>query len=70
MNGAEFIFWEKHRREIFVDLDGSLTNNGVKDGKTYYVTPYYAHFDPLIDGTICKNLTNWDVAIRCDGSLT
>jgi len=66
-NGVNYVFWQLHRREIYEDLDGSLTQGSVLN-KPYFVTPYYAHFDPLIASGICVSSAQWDTAVICDGT--
>lgn len=61
---AKFIFWENHRREIFWDEDGSLTN--INGGAQ--IIPYKSHLQN-IDG--CQNRVEpnhpgWDNSIVCE----
>jgi hypothetical protein len=46
---ATKVFWFPWRREIFIDLDGTLTGTNVKT----YITPYYPHFDADITSGDC-----------------
>lgn len=57
---ANFLFWEKNRREIFWDTDGSLTN--VTGGA--YVVPYKIHLDG-INGCTVNNTAQWNSSIIC-----
>jgi hypothetical protein len=65
---GKYIFWNFPRRELYIDLDGSLTNT-VYDGTTRAkasVTPYYPHNE--IPGK-CGNATDqtrWDDSIVCN----
>lgn len=64
---GKYMFWNFPQRELFIDLDGSLTGT-VYDGTTRtkaYVTPYYPHNE--IPGK-CVNATNqtaWGNSITC-----
>lgn len=64
---ASYIFWQIPRREVYYDLDGSLSST-VFDGTTRTkttITPYFPHND--IPGT-CFNATTptkWDSAQLC-----
>jgi hypothetical protein len=57
---ARKIFWEKHRREIFWDLDGSIT--GWPEGA--YLSPYKPHFEGLSECEI-RNDTAWNSSVVC-----
>ena len=57
---ANRIFWQKHRREIFWDQDGSITNT---PGGAYII-PYKKHIDGIVG---CTNHPEafWDNSIIC-----
>jgi len=41
------VFWEKWRREIFIDKDGSLSGKGSRTS----ISPFYAQFNvPIMEG--------------------
>ncbi|CAK63318.1 unnamed protein product (macronuclear) [Paramecium tetraurelia] len=57
---ANRIFWQKHRREIFWDQDGSIS--GVSGGA--YIIPYKKHIDG-IPGCVNHPEDFWDNSIIC-----
>ncbi|CAD8161606.1 unnamed protein product [Paramecium octaurelia] len=57
---AHRIYWQKHRREIFWDIDGSFTNI---DGGAYII-PYKKHIDG-IPGCVTHPEDFWDNSIIC-----
>jgi hypothetical protein len=62
------IYWEKHRREIFWDLDGSITGPTLgTTGKAAYIVPYKAHLDG-VPGCQTMPDAKWDNSIICVAS--
>jgi hypothetical protein len=57
---AQIVYWQKFRREIFWDLDGSIT--GVVGGA--YITPYKPHMAE-IPGCVVHSEAKWDNSIIC-----
>lgn len=71
---GDYIFWEKWRREIFMDLDGSLLAPAVSAlslpaQSKGSITPYRPSL--LIPGH-CHHIndSSWDNAIYCDSTIT
>jgi hypothetical protein len=71
---GNYVFWQKWRREIFMDLDGSMTapiatSLSLAPQTGGSVTPYRAS---LLVPDHCYNLSGpvWDNAIYCDDTQT
>jgi len=70
---GSFIFWNRWRREIFIDEDGSLTVPiktalNLPTGNFGGITPYFDHL--RIPGR-CFNITaRWDNSTYCDQTIT
>jgi hypothetical protein len=71
---GSYIFWEKWRREVFMDLDGTLTapiatNLSLPAQSKGSVTPYRAS---LLVPDHCYNISGalWDNSIYCDETQT
>lgn len=74
---GEYIFWEQHRREIFIDLDGTLTEPirsdlGIASQSSATISPYRPslmvpnHCYATADLTTDK----WDDSVYCDQTVT
>ncbi len=70
---GNYIFWEKWRREIFIDLDGSLTKPiaqslNLTSQLSGSISPYRSS---LMMPNHCYNITSkWDNSVYCDQTVT
>lgn len=65
---AKKIFWQKHRREIFWDLDGSLTKGlGGEVSTSNFLSPYKETFEELKECTLHRE-SIWNDTVICDGA--
>ena len=68
---SKFVFWNGIRRNIFYDIDGSLSStlfNGAVVRPNSTILPYFPHND--ISGKCFNNTNNtlWDTSLICDNT--
>jgi hypothetical protein len=59
------VFWEKHRREIFWDLDGSISEKFLNISGPAFLMPYKQHLDGLENCVTKVEDEVWDDSIIC-----
>lgn len=68
---SRYIFWNNMPRNIFYDMDGTLSGSKFNGGTARYnstILPYYVHNDGISG---CSNNTNsslWDTSMICDNT--